>query len=294
MATLTIFANFYIDSDERYLRMVDSFNSFSDIAAEKWVINARGLHAKKTMDFLTDKLGEKLVPFELESSQGWLHDTKQMLEAIKTDYVFLWLEDHINLVDVQIYNMILSEMYENGSEYLEYSWWHFGQPLKTYQDVIENESSHIYTFTHTKETLHLVEQKHSTFIISMVSIFSRSLFCKIINETPLFLRQYPKLTPFNFEKGAGHTSWLPIKVAIPKEELFANIDDDHSDPGYSLQSRGLYPVREKRAAGPTFQKIKKANIFKKTLPTFIYKRLIAVVIFINKVKRYFSLVLQGK
>ena len=63
--SLTIFANFKIDNEERYLRMKDSFISFKDISAEKWVINIRGSYKSDTFDFLKKHLGEKLYHYDL-------------------------------------------------------------------------------------------------------------------------------------------------------------------------------------------------------------------------------------
>lgn len=295
MPSLTIFANFYIDSDERYLRMVDSFNSFSSIRAEKWVINARGKHAEKTQKFLKDNLGDKLISFSLASEEGWFHDTKQMLSVIDTDFVFFWLEDHLNMVDTKIYDEILSDMYISKSEYLMYSWWHSGEPLKIYEDVFEKEFSTIYTFNHTKSTLRLVELKKSTYIIGMVGFFSNKLFKKIILKTSLILRQYPKQTPFNFEKGSEETDWLPIRTAVPKIELFANIDDDHNDPGYSLQSRKLYPIREKRVTSQNKRfKNKYIQRLKKIIPLFVYKYLLKLYNFIRKFIKYSLLIIHKK
>ena len=222
MPTLTIFANFYIDSDERYLRMMDSFNSFKDISAEKWVVNARGVHAEKTITFLREHLGDKLISFSLENKRGWFHDTKQMLSSINSDFVFFWLEDHINLVDTKTLDKIIIEMHTSQSEYLEYSWWNFGEPLMTYADVIEKEFDEIYTFALTKQKFRDIKRQPQPYIISMVGVFSNNLFKKIINKTPMFLRQYPKLTPFNFEKGGAETQWLSIKMAVPKREMFAS------------------------------------------------------------------------
>ena len=41
-------------------------------------------------------------------------------------------------------------------------------------------------------------------------------------------------TPFDFEKHHD-THWLPLRMSIPKFELFACLDDDNSVDGYSLQ-----------------------------------------------------------
>ena len=58
MTTLNIFANFFIDTPERFLRMKDSFVSFEDVRANKWVINIRGRFADQAGRFLKEKLGE--------------------------------------------------------------------------------------------------------------------------------------------------------------------------------------------------------------------------------------------
>jgi len=51
-----------------------------------------------------------------------------------------------------------------------------------------------------------------------------------------------KYGPFDFEKTAWRFDILPFKMAIPKQELFACIDDDVSIDGYQLIKRGLYPT----------------------------------------------------
>lgn len=293
MATLTIFANFRIDDEERFMRMQDSFYSFKDISAAKWVINARGKFKHETMTFLKEHLAEKLISYDLESNKGWLYDSAQMLKDINTDFVLLWVEDHINLVDTQKYDHILTDLKESGSEYMEYSWWHFGKPLAVHAATPKKEFETLFALTLDKPTLSEIEKNHSIFIISMIGIFSKDLFEKIITKTPLFLRQYPKETPFNFEKGGAEKSWLPIKVAIPKEELFASIDADTPEGGYSLQSRGLYPARVARAAATPHQPSQIGKCVQVLMPTSLYKQLIHVIIFSNRVRKYLALVLKG-
>ncbi len=294
MPTLTIFANFRIDSDERFQRMVDSFHSIANIGASEWVVNARGLHAEKTLSFLREQIGDKLVTFSLESPQGWFNDTRQMLHSITGDYVLFWLEDHLNIAPTEVYGDLLQEMHAGGADYLEYSWWHSGKLLKPYKAIPKTEGARCSIFTLTKRDFNEIEKDYNIFIISMAGVFSNSLFKKIINKTSLFLRPYPKQTPFNFEKGGGCKSWLPIRMALPKQELFANIDDDHSDPGYSLQSRGLYPTRERRhQPEPPPLKSRKMGSVKKMIPTLIYKRLIKVVIFYNRVTNYLRIIRSG-
>jgi hypothetical protein len=294
MPTLTIFANFRIDSDERYQRMVDSFHSCAGITASQWVVNARGKHAKKTIQFLRKQLGERLVAFRLESSRGWFYDSRQMLPHITGDFVLFWLEDHLNVVPPETYAQVLLDMKHSHSEYLLYSWFLFGKQLEIFKDVISGEQPTIVTFTHTKDTLRQVEQFHSTYLISMPGLFSKALFTKIISKTPTFLWQFSKFAPFDFEKGAGDTQWLPIATALPKFELFAAIDDESGTPGYSLRSRGLYPIRERRPVAQSIPQKSKIKILLKSIaPRPLYKHLIRIVIIRNKVTNYIRLVRSG-
>lgn len=294
MATLTIFANFCINDEERFLRMQDSFRSMKDINASKWVINVRGKFKFKTLFFLHEYLQERLVPYMLESEKGWFHDTKIMLPSINSDYVFFWVEDHINLVDVAKYQDILNEMKKSDSEYICYSWWFSGQPLEIYKEVKKIELKNIFTFTLDEKMNRSI---HKAYVISMVGIFSEMLFKKIIIKPPL-LRWYPKQTPLDFEKGANGSDWLPIRYAIPKYELFACIDDGGDE--YSLQGRGLYPKRETRPISkpievpdPKWRIVFRTKI-KKYIPAFIYEKLIRrTVVFLNRVKRHINLVRKG-
>ncbi len=54
------------------------------------------------------------------------------------------------------------------------------------------------------------------------------------------IQKYPIQTPFEMEKNPERFDILPIKYAIPNQELFACIDDNINEKGYSLVERGLY------------------------------------------------------
>jgi hypothetical protein len=53
------------------------------------------------------------------------------------------------------------------------------------------------------------------------------------------LPRFSKETPFNLEKRQHRIDLLPIRVGVPREELFACIDDNQGVPGYCLQERAL-------------------------------------------------------
>ena len=241
-ATLTVFSNFFIDDQETLLRMQDSFISFKGINAEKWVINIRGKFKLDAYFFLRMHLKEKLEASVIESGKGWFYDSKNILYKVKTDYVFYWVEDHINMIDVSLYTDILSEMKDNNCEHLLYSFYVNGDYHEhMFKGIKKHDSKYIKYADLTKE----VNSKHRLindyYIISLVGIFSHDLFSKIINNPDY--RSAPKEKPHDFEKDKNNFKWLPIRYAIPKFELFASIDDSRGKEGYSLQERGLYPIR---------------------------------------------------
>lgn len=69
----------------------------------------------------------------------------------------------------------------------------------------------------------------------------KELFSKI-NRYAFFnkLRKYPAVTPFETEKDQERVDVLPFVMGLPNQELFACIDDDLNEKGYSLIDRGLY------------------------------------------------------
>ena len=246
MANLTIFGNFFIHTKENLLRMKDSFLSFKDISATNWVINIRGQFRYEAMTYLKYFLGKRLTAFTLTGDAGWFHDSRIMMESIKSSHVFFWIEDHINLVsDMSIYDQIINELSLSKSDFMYYS---FYWTRKRYEHIEKTKMQRISWFDLNIDTFHKVTAKHpGTYIIGAVGIFTFDLFSRIIlSEDPQQAIKWPPHTPFDFEKSSYDTHWLPIRMAVPELELFASIDDDSIVPGSCLISRGLYPEREKR------------------------------------------------
>ena len=80
----------------------------------------------------------------------------------------------------------------------------------------------------------------------MPGIMSEDFFKKVLFSPKPYLKRWPLDTPFDFEKLSKDKVAKVIVRAIPNQELFAAIDDEYGDPGYSLISRGLYPNRISR------------------------------------------------
>ena len=252
MHKLTIFANFKIDSEERFLRMKDSFCSFCDSDIDKWVINVRGRYAKDVVSYLSGKLKSKLTAFQNESGKGWFYDSKNLLKYISTEYVMVWIEDQICMCGVDSLNRIIKDMSSKKVAYLGYTWFGLGTFIKEFNNINKQNAGTIWFVDYSrdinqqrqKNSLDLIGRKSC--IISMPAIFSFGLFTELLNCRRPYLRRWPKETPFDFEKKWNDEYLLPVRYGIPKFEIFATIDDDNAVKGSSLISRSLYPRRISR------------------------------------------------
>jgi glycosyltransferase involved in cell wall biosynthesis len=257
--TLAIFANFRIDSEERLQRMKDSFLSFKTITAQKWLINIRGEHKLEARIFLKEQLGPRLILFQLESPEGWFHDSQTMLHHIDSDFVLYWIEDHINLIDdCSIYNTLIMDMSSSHVEFLPYS---FFWVKDRYRGIQQYEMNSLNWLDLDEQSFRVLQKTApKAYIIFALGIFTLDLFNRIITTDDYCQTiKWPIETPFNFEKSWHDVHWLPIRVGLPKQELFASIDDDSVVPGSSLISRGLYMQRQSRTTMGTSESYRPIN-----------------------------------
>lgn len=86
--------------------------------------------------------------------------------------------------------------------------------------------------------------------LKIISPFGHKRLFEKINNKIFFnkLRKYPIVTPFEMEKGPERYDVLPVKIAYSKRELFACIDDNVNEVGYSLIERGLYKTKDSIAS----------------------------------------------
>ena len=241
--------------------MKDSFYSFRDVQPEEWRVNIRGSLKADARDFLRSEIGESLSLFSLESSRGWFHDSKAVMNEARSQYVFFWIEDHICVVNPQELRNAVYEMSELGVEQLYYSWYldryrlgfEINEPLATGHFLkcwqIDNSSvNRIKSFL-----------QEDFYIVWMQCVMPRDIFMAVICSRKPLLKRWPRFLPFDFEKKFADGVFKDIRCAFPNKELFVAIDDDHRQTNYSLISRGIYPNRISRQSLKDLEGLGKAD-----------------------------------
>ncbi len=282
----TIFANIRINSETRLKHLQDSFCSFYPIS-DNWLINVRGNFRLPAIDFLKNQLGSPQATFFelLDDARGWTKNALKMIGSIKHPYLLTWNEDHLNIAPLEVYKNLAQDLEKSGADYLQYSWWNFGELRRAFDHFPLNHFNSLDALELTRDLwVELKKYGHADHLISFNGIFKKEFFKTLLLKdkekiafvgTPLHrfaanflkifgvtsgrekyfhfinqkvfknrLSRFSKETPFNLERDQSYNDILPFKLALPKQELFACIDDDGGmEPGYQLIKRGLYPLK---------------------------------------------------
>ena len=266
MVKYTVFANFNIDTEERYLRMKDSFFSFYKSNVHDWCINIRGKYKNKVKIFLKKNISKNLNIFFLESKKGWISDTLNITNHIKTNIIFFWIEDHICIDSVSKINSVVEEMHKNKIDHLIYTFFHRGNFINPLNVVNHEIKKNILFFRYDKKNYRTLDSWYKkenlspSYLISACSFMSLNLFKKNLSLSKT-KKKYNPMLPFNFEKSFEEKKILPFNAGVLKKELFVSIDDNHGENGYCLIDRKLYPDRVNKNELDVIRK-KKYKIFK--------------------------------
>ena len=231
---ITVFANFRINNKERLDLFKYSFDSIkNESILDNWVINCRGDYKTQVYKILKKSLGERLIFTTYESNRGWFYDSSKMLNNILNDFIFFWIEDHMKISNNFFNKKDLKILSKNNIDFLQYSFTHQYRQSQLAPYLMDKDEN--FNYYHINRS----KPKQKLYIISAVGLFTKILFRKIITTNHPILKRWPRNTPFDFEKTNYDRLFLPIKIALPKNEMFACIDDDHGQENYSLLSRGF-------------------------------------------------------
>jgi hypothetical protein len=285
--SLCIFGNFFIDNNERFQRMKDSFYSFRNICPDQWVINIRGRLKSQAGNFLKKELGDKIAIFNLHSRQGWFYDTKIIISHIRTNYVFIWVEDHILISGLDNLRNCILEMAKYEVDQLWYSF--FTDELIANFSIIpaHKKGKYITVIKLDNNSCYKIRKlkKKDFYTISMVSIMCRHYFIKVVNSPKPYLKRWSRNLPFDFEKKSTDRAFPVIWHAYPNNELFVSIDDDLGEEGYSLISRRIYKsvISRETLKQMEYSNSELKNKIKNIIPKKILLLLSKIIFFLRRI-----------
>ncbi len=282
---MTILANMFINSDARFEHLKDSFESFSDSSDDWLINIRGEKRDEIIAYLKDRLGGKATFFDLLDDSRGWTTNALGMVGRAKHPYILLWNEDHMNIAVQGHLGKVVEEMQLQKAEYLQYSWWRKGRYNDQFEILQPLRGTTIDVVTiDCKAWKKLREARHDVHLVSLVGIFEKDFLIRLLqhdrfmlpaifrkwlfrimvvleqlglkfDQKEMFdrvnrflffkLRKQSKETPHDFEKTPDRYDVLPVRTALPHEELFVCMDDDDLvDQPYSLATRGLYPVRD--------------------------------------------------
>lgn len=237
---ISLFCNVYINDYRNYKTALRSFKSLPLWIFEELQMNFRGKYSdifeQHILRLIKRKQYQgKVSTYRFETGISWKHDSKLILNKIRTKYVFTWVEDHI-CVNATLFAETVDDIICQDIDTFTYSFHNWAYRSEVYaqfkKEIINNLV--IITSSDTQRSQVNFEYDHSLVSIQKTSLIKEICTYKVKNF------RY-RLTPLEAEVQAGQLSNRQLRKGFFIENIFRSVDDDHDLLGSSLVGRMEYP-----------------------------------------------------
>lgn len=238
--SITMYGNLLIDAPEKLEILKVTFPQWVNYWESEVVIRVRGKLTDETIQFCTS-VSPGIKVLKGAHFLQWRKQAGFDISQIESNFVMLYLEDHMLANDPPSSLGVLCDLITYGIEIFQYSWHQqyrkTAETLSVSDSAINNVSiSKVIDRTQLTELLS-VEPRY---LISLTSIFQRDFLMKLLDSPRPYLRKLNPRSPFDVEQKPSSTWYLPITFGLPLKEFGICVDDDNTVPGSSAISRGLY------------------------------------------------------
>lgn len=177
-----------------------------------------------------------------ETYLSWQANTLEQVQNLGQDYFILLNEDHQLVTDLDLLEQFLHECISERVGAAQLSWFpHYSHLRKQLDGAPSNALNRIAAMKNIDESWwKSLQPQDKIHIISLIGLYQRDTLIELLSNWRPFIKKYSFQAPFNFERSPQESWYLPLNFALPRQELFACIDDDMKIPGYSLIARGVF------------------------------------------------------
>lgn len=243
--------NVRLNSKTRLNRLIDIVTQVSLLDFKHISIRLRGDFKHLAQEEISQLIPEnKFNLFVGENYKDWKMNTLEQVMMVDTPYYCLLQEDYLFMSTPDQTNYYLNLCIQNDIDYAMLFDLNFVGTIIDKRDSefnFDSDSKFLKIYDYNRLTWDDQAKNYHGSMIGWPSFFKKNILIKILNSPKPYFKKFPPYSPFNFEKGVNATWLLPIRMATPRFELMACIDDDIRVPGSSLMSRNLYPLNIIRA-----------------------------------------------
>lgn len=233
--------NVLCSSEEKVRRLRESVSRLAQVRTLAISVRARGKFAALAISALNEISRSHGIELSIHGDDpelSWRDQTLEQVMAVECERIFLLQEDHWLVNPKSFSRLVESELHFDFC------------PVSFFPQVeILRRKVNLSMATHDKDGLSRVSFLWSTdtkglqshFAVSLVGLFGKTYLLRMLRARLQFPFFYDHRTPFVFERKFGDPSVMPLRLALPHEEIFCCVDDDNGIPGSSLASRGLVP-----------------------------------------------------
>ena len=239
-ATITVYGNLLINSPEKLDILKDTLPQWVGYWDSDVVLRIRGSLTDETIQFCSS-ISPRVKSLKGSDFLQWRKQTFFDISNLDSDFVMLYLEDHMLSSSPPDSLQLISELATQKIEVFQYSW--NQQYLKITEQLLKCDSTIGEVILSTKidkTSLKEIMRVESRYIISLTCIFQRDFLLKLLDSPRPYLRKFDPRSPFDVEQRPNNSWYLPLTFGLPKSELGICVDDDNTVPGSSAMSRGLY------------------------------------------------------
>ena len=236
---IVIYANLLLSSEERLKQL--------KVIAPSWLrywncpalIRVRGEYAEEAANFLRKfpKVSTKVG----QVARSWRMQAFMDLCTVDAIYVFILFEDHMLSERARDGSNIICDLFENGCDVYQYSWFASYAPLRQWQQE-QPITTQTETSIFTEIDYHLARKAYEStalYLLSLSSIFRRTFLLSCLRSPLPIFRRFDPAGPFDIEAKIPRKRLLPIRYGQSRQEFGLCLDDDHLIAGSSGMARGF-------------------------------------------------------
>lgn len=239
MLKFSIYGNILIDSVSKLQLAVSNLKKLVSETGLTAIIRVRGRFALQFANSFNNN--KQIQVMRGEEFSLWRNQTVFDLDNICTPYILLFLEDHIFVGNQQLFKNQLELVVRHDVDLFQYSWFPQYQAWRNCDVFTKGDSvkENIVWADITQETLEELKKTELRWVVSMTSVFKKEVLIDLLKMSRPIIKKTNPRAPFDVEKSPNHTFYLPLRLALPKQEIFVCVDDDNTIPNSSAISRGI-------------------------------------------------------
>lgn len=240
MSKVIIYGNILIESVSKFQLAISNLKNLVSETGLTAKVRVRGRFAPQFSDYL--KGDEQIQVMTGEEFSLWRNQTIFDLNNICTPYILLFLEDHLFVGNKKLFESQLELVIRHHVDLLQYSWFPQYQTWRDCDVFRKGDSvqDSIVWADITRDTLEQLKKRELRWVVSMTSVFKKEVLVDLLKMYRPIIKKTNPRAPFDVEKSPNHEFYLPLRLALPLQEMFVCVDDDNTIPKSSAINRGMF------------------------------------------------------